>query len=487
MLMKQSGSVALQALSEAVGLRPWLLEAVIVEHFACRRIQVDEPAITLDYALIDAAHVQQLMKPIVLLNAPLLLHNLTADTARYRLFLGMAALFGARIFPVATLAEQPYMYIPDGKVSPHHLLFPRQEDQPDEDEKLGLNIFGYTLVLDDDGLYQWQIAQDAASLTTYRSEIILPEWVSELTRTRAALDALPFSDDSATRSQRQQDIEALYADLDHVRSAMRAAVLSHHEAHKGTAEAIRGYTEQQPPELTLVDQFVVRGGAIKVRTFIEPLFFRAAHRAALRAVAAKDLVLSGTHVSIYIAEEIEASAEAITLSVMCLEAYINGFARDHLPQLNDLLQILDLKAKWRLFPGMLGHPDCFIKDRMPYQAFSELVRWRNHVLVHYKHEFEAPELLTGRHHKATSVHHICNADNAQRAIQTVVEMVRHVATGCELEPPDWVRESVLTGGWLRAEGLTAMEHRPRTSDEVTLPKLRLRATVQPAPDSVQES
>jgi len=64
------------------------------------------------------------------------------------------------------------------------------------------------------------------------------------------------------------------------------------------------------------------------------------------------------------------------------------------------------------------------------------VRWRNHVLVHYKHEFSASAPLVGRQQMATHVHRVCNADNAQRAIDTVVEMVRQITTCCGFEPPD---------------------------------------------------
>ncbi len=488
MLVNKLSAAQLQILSESLGLPPWLLEAIIIEYLPCRRYDLDKFAVVIDYALVSESLLQSLPRPCVLLNGPLLMHNVTPDVARNRLFLGAAYMLGARIFPVATLAEHPSMSIPDGKVSPHNLRFPhRQERDSDIDEKRNLNIFGYALVIDEDGLYQWQIAEEAHSLASYRSEVIPVQQLSELGRLNAALDAIPFPNTDADRATCASEFEALYKELEQVRSMMRAAVLTYHLTNKGTPEALRGYSEQEPPELTAVDQFTVRQGTIKVRTFIEPLFFRAAHRAIVRANAARGLVVSGTHVSIYIAEEIEAAAEAIALSAMCLEAYINGFAQDHLPQLDDLLQTLDFKAKWRLFPGLLGHPDCFATDRMPYQGFNELVRWRNHVLVHYKHEFSASAPLAGRQQMATYVHHVCNADNAQRAIDTVVEMVRQITTCCGFEPPDWVQDTVLNGGWLRAEDLAVVPLHTRHADEVTLPTLSIRADMQTHPEGPEDN
>src|SRR5260370_17999968 len=149
MLVNKLGAAQLQILSESLGLHAWLVEAIIIEYLPCRRYDLDKFAVVIDYALVSESLLQSLPRPCVLLNGPLLMHNVTPDVARNRLFLGAAYMLGARIFPVATLAEHPSMSIPDGKVSPHHLRFPhRQERDSDIDEKRSLNIFGYALVID---------------------------------------------------------------------------------------------------------------------------------------------------------------------------------------------------------------------------------------------------------------------------------------------------------------------------------------------------
>ena len=76
---------------------------------------------------------------------------------------------------------------------------------------------------------------------------------------------------------------------------------------------------------------------------------------------------------------------SMVFSALTLEAYINQqyASCPETTKLVDLLK-LDIRAKWRMLPLLLGGPETFDSGTMPYQAFHELVCLRNQVLVHFK-------------------------------------------------------------------------------------------------------
>ena len=163
---------------------------------------------------------------------------------------------------------------------------------------------------------------------------------------------------SFSAEEMQQRLEKVYADLEAIHAKMRKTVLDYHLAKKCEPEAKVGYTEEAPPQLTLFDEFAIvkvkkglsKKRRIKVRSHVEHVFFRAAHRAAGRAREVRKNIDAGEVYPIPIAEEIEASAECIVLSAMCLEAYINGLVQDHLAELASYVERIELRAKWLLVP-----------------------------------------------------------------------------------------------------------------------------------------
>ena len=143
-----------------------------------------------------------------------------------------------------------------------------------------------------------------------------------------------------------------------------------------------------------------------------------------------------------IAAEIEAAAESIVLSAMCLEAYINGFAQDHLAQQwTQDTERVEAPVKWLIIPAMLGKRDCFTKGSQPYQDFMMLIRWRNE-LAHYKHEFYAPVQLDKKKQETivnvSRIYSFCNASNAKKGLETVRKMVGKINECLGFSIPRWV-------------------------------------------------
>jgi hypothetical protein len=186
---------------------------------------------------------------------------------------------------------------------------------------------------------------------------------------------------------------------------------------------------------------------IKVRSYVEHVFFRAAHRAADRARQVRNSIDAGEIYPIPIAEEIEASAESIVLNAMCLEAYINGFVQDHLAEQASYIERMKIRAKWLLVPALLGKADCFTPGSQLFDNFSQLVKWRNDDLAHYKHEFRFPVSL-GNLGTVSELYSICNADNSEQVVKTVREMIRRLNTCLDFPLPSWIQENISIDSWM---------------------------------------
>jgi hypothetical protein len=316
-----------------------------------------------------------------------------------------------------------------------------------------LNPSNRAVVVDADGLYQWTVAtfgdqpEPGAKRVWYTSAVY---GADDLARLRTIHDEIvdgllspPHPTEAGDLATAQARLAAFYDEVEQVRARMRAAVFAHHAVAKGHPEAVYGYTEDPPLTLTVFDQLGLVGGKLKVRSHVEPLLFRAAHRAAVRAEGARVAAVADAVSVAHLAEEIEAAAEAITLSAMCLEAYVNGLIVDRLPELWKDMERMEARAKWLLVPILLGERDCFDKGAMPFQAFAKLVGWRNE-LVHYKHEFANPIEAAGLG-RVSDLHGVCNAENARKAVEAVTLMVRQINNCLGTPDPDW---GANTGGWL---------------------------------------
>lgn len=232
-----------------------------------------------------------------------------------------------------------------------------------------------------------------------------------------------------------------------------------------------GYTEDAPPQLTLFDQFTLEQDTktnerhFKVRSYVEMIFFHAAQRAAWRAREVRKEIDAGEIYPILIAEEIEASAACIALSAFCLEAYINGFAQDHLdPLWTKDTERMEAAVKWLIIPALLGKPDCFDKGLQPYQDFKKLIDWRNNDLAHYKHRFIPPVPL-GTLGTVSNLHAVCNADNSELAIKTVRKMIERLNTYLGFPALVWVQENISIDSWMRSGVQTASKGQSVAKDD----------------------
>jgi hypothetical protein len=474
-------------LAEALELPTWLVKAIIVEYLPCRSFQGN--TVTIDYGLVTVEDIKSLAKPYVILNGLALFHNVTTEVLSQRILSGMVGL------PMANLAKQEAFYLPEGKVSPHCLPNPiRNSDEDEGDWKLGLHLFKKAVVVDNDGLYQWTVTTHAMisadiSQQWYESELFSADELEELRRINQEYRKVDHGSSSIV--EMQQRFERVYAGLEAIHVKMRKTLLDYHLANKRKPEAKVGYTEEVPPQLTLFDEFAIvkvkvgssKKRRIKVRSYVEHVFFRAAHRAAGRAREVRNGIDAGEIYPIPIAEEIEASAESIVLSAMCLEAYINGFVQDHLAEQASYIERMELRAKWLLVPAILGKADCFTHGSQPFENFRQLATWRNDDLAHYKHEFRFPDSL-GNFGTVSELHSICNADNSELAIKTVREMIRQLNTCLGFPLPAWIQENVSIDSWMRSAVQTTDKARSDTQDDDD-PHIRAEMHVTVTPSDVE--
>ncbi len=471
-------------LAEALDLPTWLLKAIIVEYLPCRHFQGN--TITIDYGLVTDDDIKSLTKPYVILNGLALFHNVTSEVLRQRILSSIAG------FPMANLAKEEAFYLPEGRVSPHCMPNPiRNSDEDEGDWKLELYLFNKAVVVDDDGLYQWTVTTNALisadiSQQWYESELFSDDELEELRRINQ--EYRNVDQDGFSQEEMQQKLESVYTDLEALHVKMRKTVLDYHLARKSEPEAAIGYTKEAPPQLTLFDQFTLEYDAatnerhFKVRSFLEPIFFHAAQRAAWRAREVRKRINEGEIFPISIAEEIEASAECIVLSAMCLEAYINGFVQDHLPHLAKSLENIDIKAKWLSVPAFLDKPDCFLPNTHPFGYFIKLTQWRNNDLVHYKHKFTSPVPL-GTLGTVSHLHSVCNAENSELALKTVREMIRELNTCLGFLPPVWIQENASIDGWMRSGVQTTNKASPRVQEDDAHIHGKMHVTVIPSDDA----
>jgi len=165
-----------------------------------------------------------------------------------------------------------------------------------------------------------------------------------------------------------------------------------------------------------------------------------------RAESVSTVAQTGKEISTFaVSEEIEASAECIVLCAMCLEAYIKGFAQDHLQSFwTEDMERMEVRVKWLVIPAMLGKADCFQRGSQPYQDFAKLIRWRNNDLAHYKHDFQSPAEIVGIG-RVSKIYTICSAANAQRAIETLRQMIQRINEELGFAVPNWLHNE---GAWI---------------------------------------
>ncbi len=430
----------IKGLAGDLDLPEWLVEALIIEYLPCRRFLENDTLVLIDFNTITAQDISQIPKPYVILNGIFVVHNIAPNVLSDRKYVNLLRL--------PMLAADEAIFVPQGKISPVYLV-PEYSDITDW--KMESGTFR-TLIIEENSMFQWKAIDDVpedASQEQDTSEVYSDDQLKAVNRIRdkfyANFAVGSFPADAAVSSKMREELKTLYEDLEILRVSMRQTVLEYHNLAKQKPEALSSYTEDPPPLTTIFDETIVKNGSFEIRSYIEPLFFRAAHRAAKRAENASVFVKGRAPSTLAISEEIEAAAESLVLSAMCLEAYINGFAQDHLSHIwTQDVERMEAAIKWLIIPVMLGNPNCFSKDPQPYQDFMMLIRWRNNYLAHYKHKFQSPDLIKDVG-AVSKIYAICNAENAKKAIDIVRRMIERLHESLNLQTPSWVRN---TGMWL---------------------------------------
>jgi hypothetical protein len=378
----------------------------------------------------------------VVLNNVMLYHNVTRSVVTQRLLRGFVG------SPLAAIPDRR-LVLPEGRVSPNCGVLSWNPITA-WDVKTGMDA--RAVVCDDDGLWQWEVREEEQvdypdlGRPWYRSAVFGREAMTEQVRAHDEIQALlaePYPAAAPDAAGLRARFEAAFARLEAVRARLRAEVVAHHRARKDQPDAAYAYSTDPPMTVTVFDEPAFRERAIKVRSHIEPLLYRAAFRASERADRYRDLAADPRESAFWMTEETEAAAEAVVLAVMCLEAYVNGAIRDALPGLWREMERAELRAKWMLLPHLLGHADCFDRGTQPFQRFNTLVGWRNE-LAHYKHAFAdpVPHPDFGR---VSGLYDMCNAGNARVAVETVAAMVRRLCDRRGAPVPLWLDNAA---GWL---------------------------------------
>jgi hypothetical protein len=128
------------------------------------------------------------------------------------------------------------------------------------------------------------------------------------------------------------------------------------------------------------------------RSAIEELKFEQARSELVAKSSASIGPLEMLLAKIHIDRAIEASRNAVILSVAALEAFINQVAALHLGIWDDEEERLNIQTKWILVTRQLASGRTFEKGAEPYQSFRQLVKLRDS-LVHPKaseKRFEGP-------------------------------------------------------------------------------------------------
>ena len=428
------------SLAETLQWPRWIVEAVAIEYLPCRRFVAEGNFILFDFSLLKADNFRQLSRPLVILQNITLFHNVTGSVLRQRMLRGLV---GAPMAPIANSD----LILPHGKVNKRFQVMPLNAISA-WDMKLGVDCS--SVVIDGDDLFQWRVKKDDSSAADrgdawFDSDVFSPPTLREM---KSIHDGIynTFRQPYPTTPVEEEELRAVfgayYATLEETRQKLRAELISFHDSHKNSPAALAGCNDEEPLTITVFDEPTIQNGQLQVRSFVEPIFFRSAMRAMQRAAKAAERGQDDAEAAYWIAEEIEAAAECITLSAMCLEAFINGLIRERFESISDDLERTEVRTKWLAVPRMLGHHECFDKSAMPFQGFAKVVKWRN-LLVHYKHSFELPEDHAGR--RVSKLHKVCNATNAQTSVAAVEGMIQKLRAAMGMPPPRWLDNH---GGWL---------------------------------------
>jgi hypothetical protein len=125
------------------------------------------------------------------------------------------------------------------------------------------------------------------------------------------------------------------------------------------------------------------------------------------------------------------AALSVVSALISLEAYINTYARDRIPEFCQSVDGLRLEAKWVLVPQLVSGRT-FDRGTQPFQDLTQVIKLRNYIVHHRPQTYQWDEAMEHRPGPPSSER--LSVKNAEMACGVVPRMIRQLH---ELEGTKW--------------------------------------------------
>lgn len=376
--INQPDGEAFQKVARTLNVPAWFLQQLAVERLACRNF-VAYPGFALD--IIREEQLRDLLAtPVLVIGGPV--HaNVHRDTLASRL---ISALGGR---PVAPLADDATVLIPEGKVPEHHVP---EFGNPLTVSDPKLSFGSHIQVFDEGSIWQWRIANFATvegrSYGRWTSDEIDLDPLDAVTPRFREIDAIRAANGGLYP---EGVLSEFHTWLESIRAPLRAELMDLHYVKKAALPPQSAALSVAPPLLSSFETFSVEDGKMRTRFDAAPILFRAMVRHCRRATELH------ANPNSFLDEQYSERIEAVISGAACLEALVNTVGVrlvpdwqqkfDHKPPTEKWLQCLKQKDKGELF--QMG--------RQPYQSFTKLIALRNTWMHHKSIEEEVKQAGKG--------------------------------------------------------------------------------------------
>jgi hypothetical protein len=417
-------------ISNKINLPLWWVELLVIEYFDCRRFVENERATIFDFGIFDKSLIKTLKNyKVIIPSGHIFMHNVRPIDLSYR----TPALVTEAYAEPLDKAD----LIPEGVMSRNVFPF-RGNDLSVSDPKENFNW--YAVVHDDDGFYQWKIAElydiDGKS-TWFKSDLfnLLPLW--KLNKRIFECKNKIFNKEG-NNIQIRKELIKLFSSIEKARQPLRKKVLEYHNKRK-KSESNSFVVDQVPPLLTFIDTLKPSANGYVIETHLESLFYSASLQNCLYAEKARKQQQDSSLYHKALLDEIKYSALCIICSVTTLESYINFIFSKYLIKDSEIFERSNPQQKWMYVPHALSLPFKFSPTETPFKIFLELIKWRNYGIHH------TPEFIKARVHKSNQykglvsvAFGIFNFENAKLAIKCEEEMILKLSEGGKIPVPKWL-------------------------------------------------
>jgi hypothetical protein len=433
------GTNVIARLAQANGLPDWWVEAVLAEYYPCRKFLYKGEFWHFDFSLIpEAALLDFSTKGVVIPGGgTFLVHHIRRED--------VVGQFG-RLFGEPGVPNKGD-FVVEGKADQSLFAFSLNSLEA-WDPKLAFS--DRAIVFDGGNFHQWKIAESHPVEGT--NQVWWKSSLADLSALKTVYDEIlklrNASYDRETENELRQEITRQYDRLEQERAKIREAVWTY---HKSKVSGVGGAkTLPLPPLITQFDSLEVLEQGYKIRTYIEPLLYRAAIKHCKSAAEAASKIQGNKYSNDLVLTEMEESALCIITCFGCLESYINSVMTDYCPGYDSILGRAGTVTKWFCVPSLLGKMNCFNTREVPFSEFLELRGWRNDI-VHFEPGWKGVVTSRTTSTDVGKTYSICNSHNSSRSIRIVREMIKKLSAECGLAIPQWLDPGPK---WLREDGLT---------------------------------